>query len=138
MIVKFPTAESTKVATEHSLKRKRKQFNDCKHTALSIDEERGLVTCKTCNKEMSCLEGICMLADRIWWEENRRERQIEYDLKRVSTVQAAAVMCLYEAGVTPEKYAERWNKEHSRRTALEIQKEQISPLVTATANKTPA
>jgi hypothetical protein len=98
-----------------------KRFH-CEHNVLEVDERRGVVICKTCGDEMSPLEALKLLYRTIWWEENTRERQIEYDQKRVSKVQVAALICLYEAGVTPEKYAERWNKEHARRATLEIAK----------------
>lgn len=140
-----PTPGSTKVieikrkTSEHSLARKKKKYNfECKHDGLLIDEERGLVTCKACKKEMSCLQAMLLLCSRIWWEENTRERQIEYDLKRVTKVQAAALTCLYEAGVTPEKYAQRWQKEQAIRAAKEVQKQAEVPLVDATGSATPA
>lgn len=87
----------------------------CQHNALIVDERREMVTCKTCGDEMSLLEAMRLLYRRIWWEENSRERQLDYDGKRVSRVQSAAFTCLYEAGVTPERYAERWNKERALR-----------------------
>jgi hypothetical protein len=136
-----PSSGSTKVTeirtipTQHTLDidRRHRQYNPCKHNRLLVNEERGLVICQDCEEEMSPLEGMKLLCRRIWWEENIRERQIEYDLKRVSKVQSAALICLYEAGITPEKYVQRWQKEHIARTKSQEVKADTPPPLIASA-----
>ena len=105
----------------HSLEKKQEPYKPyCAHPGLVIDRERGIVTCKYCSHEMSPLEGILLLCNKIWWQENNRERRIEYDLKCIAKTQKAAFLRLFEAGVTPEKYAERWAKEESERVQAAV------------------
>jgi len=112
---KAPAVES------HSLTQKRKPLSSCQHNALVLDAERAMVRCKNCGEEMSPVEALQILCRRIWWEENARERQLEYDAKRVGKVQSAAFLCLFEAGITPEKFAERWKKENEKRKAAAVE-----------------
>lgn len=111
----------------HVLEERRDRTSICRHNALTVDFERGMVTCKNCEKEMSPLQALKILCQAIWWKENERECQIQYDLKRVSKVQTAAFLCLFEAGITPEKYAARWAKEEEKRktVAVEIKENDI-------------
>ena len=105
----------------HSLEKSQKRDYSkpyCAHGALLISEQRGVVTCKYCQEEMSPLTGILLLCNRVWWDKQKQENQIEFDLKRVSKVQGAAFKCLFDAGITPDKYAVRWAREdENRRTA---------------------
>jgi hypothetical protein len=116
----------------HSLTKKGPDYSNriCQHDALIVDEERGMVKCTPCGEEMSPLEALKVLCRRIWWEENGRERQLEYDAKRVSKVQTAAFQCLFEAGITPEKFAERWKKENEKRKAAAVEMKPDAVLLT--------
>jgi len=141
----IPLDPGTKVVeirpAKHSLREKRwpdKKYNPCYHNQLVIDEDRGVVTCETCSEEMSPLKAMLLLCRKIWWENNIAERQIELDAKRVAKVQSAAIEHLYSAGFTPEKYAERYEKERQKRAAVEIKKATAELAPTATAGKGPA
>lgn len=120
-----------KIPTLHSLNKKPTDYTRpfCQHNALVLDEERGMVQCDNCKEEMSPLEALKILCQRVWWEENTRERQLEYDTKRVSKVQVAAFLCLFEAGITPEKFAVRWQKEDEKRKVATIEMKEKEPSV---------
>jgi hypothetical protein len=126
----------------HTLREKRRgidtPYNPCIHNSLMIDEDRGVVTCKTCEEEMSPLRAMLLMCRRIWWEQNIAERKIELDAKRVAKVQTAAIEHLYAAGITPEKYAERWERERQKRAEVEIKNATAELAPTAASGKGPA
>ena len=145
MLDKIPLDPGTKVIQirpqKHSLRKKswhEKKFNPCHHNQLVINEDRGVVTCETCAEEMSPLKAIVLLCSKIWWEQNAEERRIEIDEKRVAKVQTAAIEHLYAAGMTPEKYAARWERERQKRAEAEIKKATAELAPTAAAGKGPA
>ena len=79
---------------------------------------------------------------KVWWEQNHLEAQLEYEEKRVKRVQYAAVASLYEMGITPERYAEKWMAEHARRRAVaatvNIRQEPAPQVYTEDGDKPPA
>lgn len=97
----------------HSLKVGRTVPN-CMHNALTVHPDSRTVTCDDCKDEVDPIEALLIVCRKIWWQENGRERELEYEEKRVSKVQAAAIMHLYKMGITPEIYAERWAREDAR------------------------
>ena len=103
----------------HSLTRVRKK-SPCPHRALILNIEEREVRCKNCEVVLDPYQALETLCSRIWWEENARERQLEYDAKRVSKVQRIAIEHLHATGVTPEKYAIRWAAEEEKRKVIPV------------------
>lgn len=100
---------------KHELTRKNRVRNSCPHYAIEFDPDERTVNCKACQTPLDPFEALRILATRIWWEENKREREIETEEKRVARVQKAAIEHLYAAGFTPEVYAKRWQQEDEKR-----------------------
>ena len=120
---------------KHTLRRKRHVYEECDHRQLCITDGQSKITCDLCKKEIDPLKAVIILADGLWWEEHRREAQLEYDTKRVTKVQAAAIEHLYAAGITPEKYAARWVKEDEKRKVVELARaEKETKIKTMTPN----
>lgn len=118
-VIEFPSQHSLDLKRQDSfpvVNRPDGKYFICHHNALEVDEQRGMVTCKHCQTEMSPLEALKVLCFQIWWEENKREREIEYESKRMK-IQREAFRCLFEAGVTAEKYANRLEKFTQERDA---------------------
>jgi hypothetical protein len=86
----------------------------CDHGALIVSEEERTVHCEKCKVQLDPIQALLVLCQSVWWKEKAEQDKLEYEEKRVSKVQYAAIAHLYEAGVTPEKYAERWAKEDAR------------------------
>jgi hypothetical protein len=86
----------------------------CWHNSMTVHPDSRTVTCDECEEELDPIEALLVICRKIWWQENQRERELEYEERRVRKVQAAAIMHLHAAGITPEKYAERWAKEDAR------------------------
>lgn len=94
----------------------------CEHSHLLVSERRCTVSCKDCEEALDPLEALLIVAQPKWLEEWACELAIERDVKRVSRVQRAAFQCLYEAGITPERYAAKWkDKEQAQLAELEEQ-----------------
>lgn len=103
---------------KHKLSQKKKESDLCSHGNMTVDFKLRTVTCNLCGKEIDSFEALQILCQKAWWEGNTLDAQLEYEEKRVKKVQYAAVAALYEMGMVPEKYAEKWAAEHVRRQAL--------------------
>ncbi|SRR6266404_6845736 len=102
---------------KHRLTKKRAEYDSCQHGNLQVDFKLRKVICLLCNKDMDPFDAFEILCQKTWWEEQRREGELEYEEKRVKKVQYAALRALFDMGVTPTKYLERWDAEHARRQA---------------------
>lgn len=118
-VVEFKTPQ----AQPHSLVVRRKNLN-CPHNAMKIHPDARTVTCDACGDEVDPIEALLIVASKIWWQESARERDLKNEQRRVEKVQYAAIAHLYAAGITPEKYAERWAREDRRVKALNSLREE--------------
>jgi hypothetical protein len=118
VILKFTAQPRTK----HKLDRVARRGDYCPHTHVVVVEEERKVVCSVCEKEIDPIDALLMISRNLWWQNQAKERELELEEKRVSKVQAAALACLYRAGIGPEQYRIRWEKQHAEAaTAVAIE-----------------
>ena len=115
MVVKFPKQPKLFVKGRHRLKRAPHRITECWHNHILIDPYARQVSCGDCQVVLDPIDALMTLTRKTWWELEMAEGKLEYEEKRVQKVQYAAVKALFEMGMTPEKYADRWEKERALR-----------------------
>lgn len=107
MIIKFKPVPVEEKAEQHRIIRKPR--DGCAHyLSFLVDGDAGKVFCSACKAEIDPMTALVRIAQASWRAEWSREQQVELEEKRVKRVQKAAIQHLFDAGITPEKYAERW------------------------------
>lgn len=108
----------------HLLRKKKREWDGCRHAEFIINDRAGTVRCGRCNEEVTPFQALLTLCENWWFEANCQEMQIEFDAKRVAKVQGAAIEHLFKMGITPEKYATKWAAENEKHKAIELKKEE--------------
>lgn len=88
----------------------------CPHYSFLIDEVDRVVNCGQCREQIDPLDALMILANDmvlakdIWWKEHGDQNSFSPEQQRVTKVTKAALELLYDIGVSPAEYSERWTR----------------------------